>query len=360
MTAEVPKIHVIYTTDAPAIPSARNGYAKKIALVGAFDSIEEDPQLFNTLTEATTLFGTDIANYDGCKVLEPLFSGASSILAVNITTETTDTSGSEPVTTREKAITTTKLTNALAKIKGEDWDTLFVAGILTRDFIPIIAHFLDEVAEMKYPAGFVGAINGANVSANVGLAGLVGDHCYGVINQSLSIGGTEYDLLYSSAYYAGVIAGLPVGNSMTMKQVPGVTGVNPELTFETGDDGTTLVGAGITIFKCQDRTNNRYVVVNSEQPNGLDLYINRVRDYVVKEMSLHRFLGDRNRPRTYNEIIQELDRIKYNCVDVLDLLEDINYTVEKESSKCIGIHIDSLTFADIITRINVYVRVEVE
>ena len=352
MTAEVPKIHVTYTTDAPAIPSARNGYAKKMAVIGAFDTVEENPVLFNTLTEAYTTFGDDTENYDGCKVIDKLFNQASSVLAVNITRET------EGV--RDKTITTLKLTEALAKIKGEDWDTLFVAGILTSDFIPIIAHFLDEVAEMKYPAGFVGAINGANVSANVGLAGLVGDHCYGVINQSLSIGGTEYDLLDSSAYYAGVIAGLPVGNSMTMKQVPGVTGVNPELTFETGDDGKTLVGAGITIFKCQDRTNNRYVVVNSEQPNGLDLYINRVRDYVVKEMSLHQFLGDRNRPKSYDEVVQELDRIKYNCVNVLDLLKDINYTVKKESRKCVGIYIDSLTFEDIITHINMYVRVEVE
>ena len=354
MTAEVPDIDVFYTTDAPAIPSARNGYAKKMAIIGAFDTVEENPVLFNTLTEAYTAFGDDTENYDGCKVIDKLFNQASSVLAVNITRE------SEGV--RDKTITTLKLTEALAKIKGEDWDTLFVAGILTSDFLPIIAHFLDESAKKKYPCGFSGAINGANVSANVGLAGLVGDHCYGVINQSLSIGGTEYDLLDSSAYYASVIAGLPVGNSMTMKQVPGVTGVNPELTFETGDDGTTLVGAGITVFKCQDRTNNRYVVVNSEQPNGLDLYINRVRDYVVKEMSLHQFLGDRNRPKTYNEIVQELDRIKDQCTNPqkLDLLKDINYSVVKESRKCVGIYIDSLTFEDIITHINMYVRVKVE
>ena len=360
MTAEVPSIHVYYSKDLPANPPARNGYAKKIALIGAFDTTEENPKLFNTLTEATDTFGDDTTNYKGCKVLEPLFNGASSILAVNITTETTDTSGSEPVTTREKDITTTKLTNALAKIKGEDWDILFIADNLTADFLPIITHLLDEVAEMKYPAGFIGAINAGNVSANVALASLAGEHCYGLINQSFEIAGTSYDLLYSAAYYCGLIAGLYVGNSMTNKRVNGVTGVTPELSFETAGDGKTLLEAGITTFKCQDRNTNTYVVVNSEQPNELDLYINRVRDYVVKEMNLNRFLGDRNRPKTLNQVIQELDRIKYNCVDTLDLLKDIKYWVEKESAKHAGIHIDELLFDDILTRINVYVRVKID
>ena len=88
MTAEVPDIDVIYTTDAPAIPSARNGYAKKMAVIGAFDTVEENPVLFNTLTEAYTTFGDDVENYDGCKIIDKLFNQASSVLAVNITSET--------------------------------------------------------------------------------------------------------------------------------------------------------------------------------------------------------------------------------------------------------------------------------
>lgn len=352
MTAEIPGVHVSYTLDLPPNPSQRNGYAKKIALIGAFDTTDASPQLFTKLSDALTTMGSDTANYNGCKCLAPLFGGASSILCVNITTESNNT--------RDKTITTAKLTTALSKIKGEDWDILFVADNLTADFLPLITALLDEVAEMKFPSGFLGAINGANTSANVALAGLAGDHCYGLLTQSFTIGGTSRDLLYSAAYYAGLIAALPVGNSMTNKIVSGVKGVSPEQTFETGDDGKTLVGAGITILKCQDRNAGEYVVVNSEQPNGLDLYINRVRDYVVKEMSLHRFLGDRNRPKTYNQVIQELDRVKYNCVDTLDLLKDINYTVEKTGRKSAKITIDSLLFEDILTTIDVEVHVKIK
>lgn len=348
MTAVVPSIH-IYNKKTQLINA--NGMAGKVAVVGAFDSLEVNPKLFTSVSEAQETFGTD-DTYNGCKVIDELFKGASSLLCVNITTE----SGG----TRSKTMTTANLTSALAKIKGEDFDILFIAEILTDTFLPIITTFLDEVYEMKYPAGFIGAINGANTSANVTSAGLCGDHCYGVITQSLTVDGIELGLLESSAYYCGIIASLNVGNSMTMKQVEGVTGISPEYSFETGGDGKTLLEAGVTTFKCQDRATDTYVVVNSEQPNGFDLYINRVRDYVIKQFALHQFLGKRNRNATLNEIKQEVDRVKDLCVGNLDLLKDINYTVAKENANCVGINIDSLLFDGIITRINVYVRVEVQ
>lgn len=351
MTAVIPSIH-IYNKKTQLINA--NGMAGKVAVIGAFDSTETNPKLFTSVGEAQATFGTD-TTYNGCAVIEPLFKGASSLLCVNFTTKT-ESGGTVTV---DKDLTTAKLTACLAKIKGEDFDILFVAEVLTDTFLPIITEFLDEVYEMKYPAGYVGALGG-NTSANVTSAGLAGDHCYGLITQQLKVGGTLLSLLESSAYYCGLIAGMNVANTMTMKVVSGVEAINPELSFETSGDGKTLLEAGITTFKCQDRNVARYIVVNSEQPNGLDLYINRVRDYVVKQFALHQFLGERNREATLNEIKQELDRVKDMCVNVLDLLEDINYTVEKESPNCVGITIDSLLFAGIITRINVYVRVEVE
>lgn len=268
----------------------------------------------------------------------------------------TDKSGDTPDTT----ITTTKLATALAKIKGEDFDILFVAATLTDAFLPIITNFLDECFELKYPAGYVGCLQGASDAANVTSAGLAGEHCYGLITQRLKVNGVLLSVLRSAAYYCGVLAGMNVGNSMTMKVVPNVAGVSPEYSFETGGSGKTLLEAGITTFKCQDRGNGRYIVVNSEQPNGYDLYINRVRNFVVKQLSLQQFLGERNNNATVNEIKQEIERVKAMCVDTLDLLEDINFTVNKKDATTVEIHIDSLLFAGIITEIDVYVRVELD
>lgn len=348
MTAVVPSIHV-YNKKTQLINA--NGMAGKVAVIGAFDTLETNPKLFVSVGEAQESFGDD-KTYNGCKVVDKLFKGASSLLCVNITTE----SGG----TRSKTMTTANLTSALAKIKGEDFDILFIAEVLTDTFLPIITTFLDETYEMKYPSGFIGALNGANASANITSAGLAGEHCYGLITQTFTVGGESLDLIESSAYYCGIIASLNVGNSMTMKTVPYVEAVSPELSFETGGEGKALLEAGITTFKCQDRGVGRYLVVNSEQPNGFDLYINRVRDYVIKQFALHQFLGNRSDTATLNEIKQEVDRVKDLCVGNLNLLKDINYTVAKESSSCVGINIDSLLFDGIITRINVYVRVEVE
>lgn len=351
MTAVIPTIHV----ENKKTQIINNpGNAGKVAVIGAFDTTETEPKLFMTVGEAQTTFGTD-DTYQGCAVVEDLFYGAESLLCVNITTETTV----DTVTTREKEITTAKLTAALAKIKGEDFDILFVAGTLTDTLLPIITAFLDEVYAMKMPAGFVGCLNGANTAADVTSAGLAGDHCYGLITQRFRYP-NYISLIRSAAFYCGVIASMKVGNTMTMKQVPKVQRVTPELSFETGGDGKSLLEAGITTFKVLDRAAKKVVVVNAEQPNGYDLYINRVRDYVVKQMALQQFLGDRNVNATLSEIKQELDRVADNCINTLDLLEDIKYTVVREDATTVGITIDSLVFSGIITKINVYVRVEVE
>lgn len=348
MTAEYPKVSVFLRKNRT---NTRPGMAGKVAVIGAFDSVETAPKTFINIDEAQTEFGND-DTYNGCAVLPYLFIGASSILAVNITTE----SGG----TREKTLTVQKLSEALTKIKGEDWDILFVAEILSDNFITVITEYLDAVFEMKLPAGFTGALNGATTSANVTSAGLAGEHCYGLITQSLQVNGEDLNLLKSIAYYTGLIAGMNVGNTMTMKTVTGVTGINPELSFETGGAGKTLLEAGITTFKCANRGDGRYVVVNSEQPNGYDLYINRVRDFVIKEFSLHEFLGEKNRTATLSEIEHMLASVKQRCVTDLDLLEDIQYRVVKKNANCVDVYIDSLLFAGIITRIDVYVTLEVE
>ena len=348
MTAVIPKVKV-FLKKTQLIN--RPGMSGKIAVVGAFDTLKTEPELFNTVGEAQASFGDD-DTYNGCDVIPYLFKGgAESVLAVNITTESEGT--------RQKAITVDNLATALAKIKGENWDILFIAEALTDTFIPIINAYVEGNFESKNPCGYIGALTGATVQANVTSAGLVNDWCYGLVTQSFTVDGETLTVLESTAYYCGLVAGMNVGNTMTYKTIEGVEGVTPELNFETGGDGKALLEAGIVTVKCVDRSTNRHIVVNSELPNGWDLYINRTRDYIVKEMALHQFLGDRNRQATLDEIKQELDRVRFMCVETLDLLEDIQYSVEKKSPNCVDVYIDSLVFAGLITEIDVYVKIEV-
>ncbi len=349
MTAQVPKIEIIKKKTAR---SPGNGEASKIAVVGAFKTTETNPKLFTTLADAQTAFGND-TTFDGCAALPYLFAnGATSLLCVNVSTESSGT--------WTKTLDAENLAASLAKIKGEDWDILFVCGPITDTFAGLIDTYLEACFTIKYPAGYVGALTGATDAANIATAGLAGDQCYGLLTQQLTVNGTQLSVLNSAAYYAGLLAGMKVGNTMTMKVVPGVTAVSPELSFETGGGGKALLEAGITTIKCQDRAGGKYVVVNSEQPNGLDLYVNRVRDYVIKQFALHQFLGERNREATLDEIKHEIMRVKDFCVSGLDLLRDIEFDVEKKTSNKVEIHITKLLFDGIITEIDVYVSVEVE
>lgn len=349
MTAKIPKVQVYLKK---SVKSPGTGEAGKIAVIGAFKTNVTDPTLFTGLTDAQETFGND-TTFDGCAALPYLFmNGATSLLCVNVATESSGT--------WTKTITADNLAAALAKIKGEDWDILFVAGALSDTFITLIDTYLESTFEMKYPSGFIGALTGASDAANIASAALAGEHCYGLLTQQLTVNGEQLSVLNSAAYYCGLIAGLNVGNTMTMKVVPNVTAVSPELSFETGGAGKALLEAGITTIKCQDRGAGRYIVVNSEQPNGFDLYVNRVRDYVVKSFALHQFLGRRNREATLNEIKQEVDRVKMECVNQLDLLKDIDYTVDKRDAETVDINIQRLLFDGLITEINVYVTVEVE
>ena len=349
MTAKIPKI-IVYNKKSAKSPGT--GEAGRIACIGAFKTTSTTPALYTSLDEAQSALGSD-TTFDGCAALPYLFmSGATSVLAVNVSTESSGT--------WTKTVDATNLASSLAAIKGEDWDILFVAAPITDAFIAIIAAYLETTFSMKCPAGFIGALTGASDAANITTAGAAGEHCYGLLTQQLTVNGTQLSVLNSAAYYCGLVAGMRVGNTMTMKVAPYVTAVSPELSFETGGSGKALLEAGITTFKCQDRGNARYIVVNSEQPNGLDLYVNRVRDYVVKQLALHQFLGERNRETTLNEIKHEVDRVKNECVKVMDLLKDIEFTVEKKSADTVNVHIQRLLFDGLITEIDVYVTVEVE
>lgn len=343
----VPSIHE-YVSKSPINTS--NGMAGAVAVVGAFDTEETNPQLFLNLDDAQAAFGDD-PTFNGCKVLPQLFNGASSVLAVNVTTWTDETA--------DKTMTVQKLTEALAKIKVEDFDLLYVAETLSSTFLPIISQYLDDKFECKSPAGYVGGITG-QASALIDAAEAAGEHCFGLICQTFEVNGEELDLIESAAYYTALLAARNVGYTMTQKVVNGVTGVTPEYSFENGDSGTALVGAGITILACKNRNNNNFIVVNSEQPNNLDLYVNRVINYVNKEMDIQPFLGERNRPATLDLVKQEVEYHKNRCIDVLDLLKDIEYTVTKKDAQTAEIHVTRLVFDGILTRINVYYNVVVE
>ena len=71
-------------------------------------------------------------------------------------------------------------------------------------------------------------------------------------------------------------------------------------------------------------------------------------------------MGNRNRPPSHNQIIQELDRVEYKCINTMDLLAGMEYTVEKIGPKDVAVNLTKLLFDDIITYMKVYYTIEVQ
>jgi len=332
------------------------GMAGTIAVIGAFDSEESNLQAFKGLREAQEKLGVD-KDLMGCKILDKLFQkgrGASSILAANITTINGET--------KETELTTAKLTAALDKLKGEKYDMLFIAAELEDAAVTMVKTFIDEEYDLQKPVGTILALKRNTVeAAETTVAQFKTGGLYGAITQEFTLlNGIQLSLIESAAYYCGYIAGLRVDESMTMSQLPDVINVTPEYNFSETEDGNKLVAAGVTILRCIDRISNKFVVVNSEQPCGRDLYIERTKDFIIRGLELETFLGDKNFSNTLTSIKSWIETKKQGFINTLEGLLDINYEVEKESAKCVNVYLDSLVFAGIIEKIQVYVVVEVE
>ena len=342
---------------ARSVASSIPGLASSVAVIGAFNSEITDITNVPTARVAHSLFGTSTTygTFKGTDVIDYLFMGASNLVIANITTWT---DAQTPVA--ETTLTNEKLTQALAKLKGETFDALIIAEELSDSAQTIVSAWLDEEFENKNPHGYFASFSRANASAYATSIQLFNKNLYYPNTQIFTVKGVELDLNRSTAYMAGLIVGMNVSKSLTSKIIPNITGVSPEYTLENGDLGASLLNLNIPFIKCKNRDNNEYICVNSKLPDGYDLYINRVRDYVLKTIAIETYLGDQNGTATVEGIDNIIQTVKKVCVEDLHLLKDIIYSVEKVSSDCIEIYIDSMKFDDILTRINVYYTIEVE
>ena len=358
MVNPVPEI--IVTSEIKKVKNTNPLIRDIVCLIGCFESGDTNTPVFcKDLTEAETTFGDD-TEYDGNRALKKIFhKDISGCLIVNVPSTT---SGTEPNITITQNITKTKLETALNTVALIDIDQLYVATELTDELITVIDDFCNDRFEGKRPCGYIGAGSRASASAYETTASKLKDHCYAFITQTLTVNNDELDLIETGAYLTNLISNLPVGNSLTAAVLEEVTGVGTTYTFEKGANpglGRVLVGLGFFVVRLIDALNNTYEVVNSATPNGLDLYMNRVRDYIVNDYALRETLGK------YNHITMELislesGRLYTKFTDTLKLIKDIEYTVEQEDFETVNLIIRRLVFAGIVVKIHMSISIEVE
>lgn len=359
MTNEIPEI--IVRKEVKRIASQDPSVNDVICLIGGFETDENylTPVFYELLedAEADLYDGSESTLPDANKVLRKIFDddNISGVLVVNVSVK----SGSSPNYTWARSVTKTKLENSLAAVDQMEFNQLYVAEELTDELITSIDTVAKSRFKDKKPFGWIGAGSRANATAYGTTAGKLGDFCYAFLTQALGIRGETLSLLESGAWLCNYIARLPVQNSLTAKVLPDVTSVGTSYTFASGDLGETLVGLGFFVIRLINPMENTYECVNSAGANGLDLYINRCRDYIVNDFALRQFLGEHNNDITLDSVKTECNGILTKFRDDLSAVENINYAVEKVNSKTIKVILNSIEFADIITKIYVYLTIEV-
>ena len=328
--------------------------ASDYAIIGAFDSEVTDLTLVRNAREAHTLFGNTatVGDFKGTDTIDNLFRGVSTLLVANITTYDEDT----PETT----LTTAKLEAALNKLHNERFDTLFIAEELTDAQQAIVSAWLDAEFEAKYCHGQIAQLSKSTAADYAASVSQFNNNVYYINTQQFTARGVTMDLNMSTAYIAGVIAGLDVDRSLTYKIIEGVTSVSPEYSTVAGEMGATLLSLNVPFLKCRNRRLQTYYCVNSTLPDELDIYINRTRDSILNDLAVEAYLGEKNNPATENGVTTLVEGLKKRYIDDLNLISDFTYHTNKTSSKCFDLTIDEMLFDDIIDTINVTYSIGVQ
>lgn len=358
MTNPIPDIEVKRETKKI---STRNPNIRDVAcLIGGFETDENylTPVFYETLAaaEADLYDGSESTLPYANKALRKLFNNdtISGVLCVNVSVK----SGTNPNITWARTVTKTKLENSLAAVRQMEFDNLYVAEELTDELITVIDDEAEDRFEDKKPFVWVGAASRANASAYTTTAGKLGDYCAAFLTQTLKIDGTTMSLVESGAWLCNYISRTPIANSLTAKILDEVEGVGTDYTFADSDLGTTLVGLGFFVVRLLNPQNNTYECVNSAGANGLDMYINRCTSYIMNDFALRQFLGEHNGEVTIDGIKMECNRLltQYRGIGAV---KNINYAVEKVDSKTAKVILNSIEYEDILTKLYVYVTIEV-
>lgn len=353
--ATYPKIEVI--EEAVNINDSVPGMASSIAVIGAFNSTITDLTSVQSDTQAHQLFGTTetVDDFKGTDTIDYLFIGASDLLVANITTWT-DAETPEPETT----LTNAKLESALAKLKNQEFNILMIAEELTDEAQTMVTTWLANEFKGKFPHGQVLSFSRQNAQAYTTSVATLRNNVYYPNTQRINWYGTLLSLNQSTALMAGLIASRDINRSLTAKILDGVTGVSPLYNTEAGEIGAKLLELNIPFIDSRNPRLNKYICVNSKLPNGLDLSINRSRDYILSRLEVETQLGEQNGDLTMETLNSIVESVREEAINTLQLCKDIKYHIERVSSECVDIVIDKIIFDGIITEIKIHYSVEVQ
>ena len=354
MTNKIPKIEV--KSEIKRISTGSPYIKDVVCIIGGFETATKSGEVFfaETLAKAEEQYRDDSETVlpDANKALIQAFrQDISGAIIVNVTTESSGT--------YSRTVTKAKLQAAVAALTDIEFDILYVVEDAADANIEVVAEFADDRFEAKKPFTWICTCTRNTKALYETTIAKVGDYCVAALTQPLEVDGTDLSLVESGGYLLNTIARLNVGYSLTAKVLDDVTDLGTVYDESTTPKLSELVGMGYFVLRSINPLEGTYEVVNSANPNGLDMYMTRVLAYIVNEFALRKYLGERNNTATLNGISMECNRLLTMFRDDLQLVEGITYAVEKKDADTVDVILNTIQFSGIITEIDVAITIEV-
>ena len=375
--------------DVAKIQQSSYGQAGKIALIGAFPNDSVSVAVYSDYEEARnglkgtyrTIDDNSIENaskdpvpntYVAFYCLDYIFSsnaqskGAESVLVVNTNY------GKDPITT---TINNTDIANACTLLEEEDFDILTVADNLTlavsdnETYIinPIwqtLKNFENTMFQAQKPFGVITGIDLTNGSSTLlaSFKNLWSNRgIYKIIATPVKLAGSDASLNMASSgcWHSAFTAGRPVNKSETAKTYEGLGGENSKDAYPLSGTITwrNLLNNGFHTTKYANRRLQTIQCLSNVTPADYDMKIERVKNYIIKRLTLADVLGDDNNSIT-RDYVKGLFEYEKNLALQNNYLIDMEYNLVNISADKIKANL-KLYIPDIIRVIELDVTVEI-
>jgi len=349
----------ITVTDVENIVSRGGGMAGVVVVIGAFNTVNTNIASYTNLrTALVDLGGNDEEVPDealGYHALPYLFMqqkgslGIEELIVVNVTSEGTEGA-------MDYTLNADKLADALALLKDEHFNILFVAGELDDTLLANIKELRDDMYKNQLPWGLIAPVTFATAEDILEIKELFQTGgAYKLITTPKQLKGDSepLSLVNTAAFDVAYTAGQLVNTSETGKIIPGVTGVATKEEFSTLYED--ILSGGLHSQKIINRRLGQLITNNIMTPTGRDMALERVKDYIVGDLALRDIFSKPNITATY-DYIKGMFAVRKQRYQDLGLIHDMNYVITSCDTKCVKAELD-LSIPDIITQVKLFVKV---
>ena len=367
----------VIVTDVDKIKTKTYGNAGKIALIGAFPTSTFNIGSYTRVEKAKKDLLTGSSVPEGCVsygCLDYIFNqdnqskGAEEVIIVNTNY------GAE---TLSYTIDNGKLAKALLTLADEDFDILTIAdslalgtGSTLNPMWTTLHSFVVSQYTNQKPFGIITGvtIDVTNTSGDTLLTAfqsLFEDKgIYKAVTTPVQIKGEPkaLSIAQSGCWHAAFTAGRPVNKSETGKIYKNLQGLDSKRLFPISDttgiiDWENLLDAGLHTTKYHNRRLSIVKCINNMTPVGWDMKVERVKNFIVKQLSFDEVFGEDNNEPTI-DYVKGLFEYEKELLLKNNYITDMTYEITHCSSDCIRAKLH-LVIPEVVRHVRVDVSVEI-